>query len=367
MISSWAAAQTAPQNTSSDIISDSFDAVMDYVAANNIEAPAAARIYVITAIALHDGLGSVKGTPPYLSGFQSDNQSHNNQAFTGDVIAALLESGFLPMTNSRNAATNFANIITSRLPLPAPITRITPLYAEPYIHPEWPNAKPLELKSADMFRPLGPPGADTPAYNDAVKEVKQFGEDVSYYRTSDASLTAAFWGDAAGTYTGPGHWNVIALDMTKAMPIQKRLDILLALNVALYDVSIAAWDSKYHFMYPRPTQIINRGKERETPWAAMGDIPRHPEYVSGHSAFSGAAAEVLTLSLGPQPFCSKAQYFWNVELCYDSFHDAAKAAGQSRIYGGLHFQFSNQDGLTLGQNVARHSHAALRAKGVIQE
>ena len=366
MLSSWAKAQTASGNSSQDIVSASFESVMDYVAVNQVEAPAAARIYAITAIALHDSLSRPDAGLRYVIDDKNKRQSVNSQMFTRDVMAALLSNGFLTITDRDASASSFANNITARLPLPEPMTQIMPSTGEPYVHPEWRQAKPLELVSADMFRPSGPPAASTPAYDDALNEVKQFGEDVSYYRTADESLTAVFWGDAAGTYTGPGHWNAIALDITKAMPIERRLDIILALNVALYDVSIAAWDSKYHFMYPRPTEVINRMEDRKTPWAAMGDIPNHPEYVSGHSAFSGAAATVLSLMIGEKSFCSKAQYFWNVELCYDTFLGAARTAGQSRIYGGIHFQFSNQDGLTLGYKVAHYSLDTLRAKGVIK-
>jgi hypothetical protein len=37
---------------------------------------------------------------------------------------------------------------------------------------------------------------------------------------------------------------------------------------------------------------------------------------------------------------------------FDSFWDAAREAGASRIYGGIHFNFANRDGLALGENVA---------------
>jgi len=156
------------------------------------------------------------------------------------------------------------------------------------------------------------------------------------------------------------------LKATRALPLSQKLDILLAHNVALYDASIAAWDSKYYFMAERPTIAIRREDPNFPNWKAMGDIPDHPEYVSGHSAFSGAAAEILMLMVGDESFCSTSYRLWNLTRCFSSFEAAAREAGQSRIYGGIHFQFSNQDGLALGRNVAQNSYQSLLSKGVIK-
>jgi len=233
------------------------------------------------------------------------------------------------------------------------------------VHPEWRRAKPLELSSPQMFRPNGPPPEDSPAFKQALSEVKRLGEDVSELRLADESLSAAFWGNPAGTITPPGHWNDIALSMIGAVSTEDQLEIILALNIALYDVGIAAWDSKHHLLYPRPDETIRRLDPENPNWTAMGDVPLHPEYVSGHSAFSGAVSAILIDALGERAFCNTSKAMWGLERCFESFTAAAEEAGQSRIFGGLHYQFSNQDGLELGRRVARHTLMRLREKTVL--
>lgn len=366
---SWA------QDNTSELVADSFQSVMDYVAETETEAPAAARIYAITAITLHDIWQISQNEQTFLNVTMSTHAitKHDMSSAFHTAIQALIESGFdlakiphAPKTDSQIILRN----VLKKIALPQPILQTIPeTFIEEvgayYVHPEWKNAPPLTLTSAAMFRPLGPPLIGSEVYESAFEEVRQLGEDVSEYRLSDHSLTAAFWGDAAGTYTGPGHWNAIALTATTNLLTPDRLKVLLALNVAMYDVSIAAWESKYYFMAERPTPAIRRLSAEDSTWNAMGDIPRHPEYVSGHSAFSAAAAKVLTLSLGSKTFCSTVPHLWDLTRCFESFDEAAKEAGQSRIYGGIHFQFANQDGLKLGKTVGHHSYQVLKQQGLL--
>ncbi len=39
---------------------------------------------------------------------------------------------------------------------------------------------------------------------------------------------------------------------------------------------------------------------------------------------------------------------------FDSFSDAANEAGRSRIYGGIHFEFSNEQGLAAGRELGHY-------------
>ena len=80
--------------------------------------------------------------------------------------------------------------------------------------------------------------------------------------------------------------------------------------------------------------------------------PFHPEYVSGHSAFSGAGAAILETLIGPKSFCFTSEELLGLTRCFSSFTDAARKAGRSRIFGGIHYEFSNQAGQKLGRDVA---------------
>ncbi len=153
------------------------------------------------------------------------------------------------------------------------------------------------------------------------------------------------------------------------------------LTNALLDAGIAAWDCKYHYDYVRPVSLVQyvfKGKTIEA-WAGPCEgtkeidgenwkpyIPSPPfaEYVSGHSTFSAAAAEVLSSfcesrNYGEsvivpkggskiEPGCTPAE---NVKLEWRTLEDAANQAGISRLYGGIHFNAGDKEGRKLGNKV----------------
>ena len=98
--------------------------------------------------------------------------------------------------------------------------------------------------------------------------------------------------------------------------------------------------------------IGNRWVSEDPDWLPLLVTPNHPEYVSAHSAISAAAAEVLTEFFGKHYEFSFTAPPTPATREFDSFWDAANEAGMSRIYGGIHFSFSNQDGKALGEDVA---------------
>lgn len=84
--------------------------------------------------------------------------------------------------------------------------------------------------------------------------------------------------------------------------------------------------------------------------------PNFPEYTSGHSTFSGAAAAVLARFFDEDDFSFTIgnEDLPGVERSYSSFADAAAESGKSRIYGGIHFQSANKYGLKSGNNIGRY-------------
>jgi len=75
-------------------------------------------------------------------------------------------------------------------------------------------------------------------------------------------------------------------------------------------------------------------------WTPLLTTPNFPEYTSGHSTFSGAAAGVLAAFYGTDDivFTTTSDGLPGVERTYTSFSQAAEEAGMSRIYGGIHFE-----------------------------
>ncbi|MEF8768730.1 vanadium-dependent haloperoxidase [Candidatus Accumulibacter contiguus] len=129
------------------------------------------------------------------------------------------------------------------------------------------------------------------------------------------------------------------------------------MNVALADASIAAWDAKYHYTAWRPITAIreadsdgNDATAADAAWTSLLITPPFPEYVSGHSTYSGAAETVLASAFGASTaFTISSQGLPGVERSFVSVHDAAEEAGRSRIYGGIHFEYANQAGLAAGR------------------
>lgn len=371
----YAHAQTKAANPDLSVF---FNEAMEAVAVAELEAPEASRVYVLLAITLYDSYHRARKEPVYFIDAPKYDSLQVGNIVSESLMAERAQTllAYLFPDQDFNARLNgsrsdlssvaFVKNLLVALPKPAEIIQYSEETGEKLVLPEWAGAPPLELASADMFRPAGPPGFDNTDFLVALQHVQRDGENISEFRLADASLSAAFWGNPAGTKTPPGHWNRIALEAIEDLPLERQLDVLLALNIALYDVGIAAWDCKYHFNSIRPHAYI-RSHDTENPdWTAMGTVPLHPEYVSGHSAFSGAAAEILTQFLGQRSFCNISEEMWNLERCFSSFSAAAKEAGQSRIYGGLHFDFSNRDGLELGRDVAKNTLEHLQKKAIIE-
>lgn len=113
------------------------------------------------------------------------------------------------------------------------------------------------------------------------------------------------------------------------------------LNMAIYDATIAAWDSKYFYNRPRPSDV-------DSTLRTSLPIPMSPSYPSEHAAAAGAAAAVLS-------------YFYPAEAEY--FQRLAEEAARSRLYAGLQYPSDYFAGLELGRKVAAQVIALARADG----
>ncbi|ANL30128.1 phosphatidic acid phosphatase protein (plasmid) [Rhizobium phaseoli] len=236
----------------------------------------------------------------------------------------------------------------------------SPMYA-PAMLPNWATLTPFALNSPDQFLPAGPPDLTSQAYADAVNKTKSLGSATSTTRTADQTQIARFWADGPGTYTPSGAWNQIAEEVAQQQGLSLSQAALLfaELNVAQADAGIAAWNTKYAYDTWRPDTAIQNADAIGNPnitadpnWKPLLIDPPFPEYISGHSTYSGAAAAILTDFFGSNyAFSTTSTSLLNVTRNFTSFEQAAQEAGESRIYGGIHFEFSNQDGLATGSQI----------------
>ncbi len=210
-----------------------------------------------------------------------------------------------------------------------------PYFYYPPEEPFAPTWKPWALNSASQFRPEPPPAYGSDEFLSALREVL----DVTRTLTPEQFGQAKFWVDGNGSVTPAGHWNQIAIEALIGFDAddESAIDLLAALNVAMADTFIAAWESKYHYWFIRPSTAARKmlNIQFEPPILT----PPFPSYVSGHAATSGAAAKVLS-----KAFPNRA----------GEFKGLGEQAAMSRLYGGIHFRFDNDEGLKLGRKVATH-------------
>jgi PAP2 superfamily len=230
----------------------------------------------------------------------------------------------------------------------------TPPAFSPYLLPQWGFVVPFAMSSSSQFRPPGPPSLDSQQYADDYDEVKELGAAVGSTRTDEQTEIALFWADGAGTETPPGHWNSIAqiIADTRGNTLEENSRLFALLNIAIADAAICAWDAKYTFNFWRPVTAIAFA-EPELYWMSFIVTPPFPDYVSGHSTFSGAAATVLPLFYGTEdlPFTTGSDFLPGVYRSFATCLDAAEEAAVSRLYGGIHFRSANEDGLQAGISI----------------
>ena len=207
-----------------------------------------------------------------------------------------------------------------------------PYFYYPPDEPFAPTWTPWVLRSASQFRPT-PPGYGSERFVRDLREVVATIKNLS----ANQLRIAKFWVDGSGSVTPPGHWNQIALTETLAAKLgdAETARLFAELNIALADTFIATWDAKYRYWTVRPITAAKRllGIELKLPILT----PPFPSYVSGHAAFSGAAARILS------SFFPKSSVRLNA---------MAEEAALSRMLGGIHYRFDNEDGLALGRSVA---------------
>ena len=243
----------------------------------------------------------------------------------------------------------------------------TPPAFLPYLLPQWGFVAPFSMNSSSQFRPPGPPSLDSEQYAADYNEVKPLGAAVGSTRTEDQTEIALFWADGAGTETPPGHWNSIAQTIAdvRGNTLEENSRLFALLNIAMADAAICAWDAKYMFHFWRPVTTINF-TEPELGWSSFIVTPPFPDYVSGHSTFSGSAATVLPLFYGTEdlPFTIGSDFLPGVYRSFPTCLAAAEEAAVSRLYGGIHFRSANEDGLQAGISIGEWTVTRyLRPKG----
>jgi len=225
------------------------------------------------------------------------------------------------------------------------------------------NVRPFGVVDAARYVMGPPPALDSLDYAAAFAEVALLGN--AAVPAPDKLATFQYWSLPAGSDQPPGEWVKIALLAvdSRDLALDSATRLLALLTMALADTTVATVGTKFAHRHWRPAHAIPQADLDGNPYtvADAGWLPRagtpgsSPEWVSGHSSYSGSAATVLSgfFCTDAVPFTLVTDSAPNAEArSYSGFTAAAAEAGRSRVFGGQHFEFSNQAGLALGRGVA---------------
>jgi membrane-associated phospholipid phosphatase len=251
-----------------------------------------------------------------------------------------------------------------------------PMYASA-VEPYWKKIRPMVLDTSIMFDIPRPPQFDinnkNSSYYQSLLEVKNIGDSL----TKEQKHIADFWDDnpfrmnvsghvmyATKKFSPAGHWlNIVGIAAyLKKADFSQTVAAYALTSIAFFDAFIRAWEEKYKSNYVRPETIIN--KYLDPYWRPHIQTPPFPSYVSGHATNSAAAAEAMTYCFGDQfSFTDTSLVEFNIPARkIESFRKAAQEAAMSRLYGGIHYRFDNEEGLKVGKQVGQLVASRLRMK-----
>jgi hypothetical protein len=238
-----------------------------------------------------------------------------------------------------------------------------PMYAQA-VEPHWREIRTLVLDSCNEFMAPRPPKFDmqnkNSEYYKCLLEVKTTGDSL----TEEQKHIAEFWDDnpfklnvsghvmfATKKFSPPGHWmNIVGIASKQAnADFNTTVAAYTETSIALFDAFISCWDEKYRSNCIRAETVINKYIDQS--WQPYIQTPPFPSYTSGHATISAAAAEVMTNWFGDKlSFVDTSSLEFGIESRrIESFRQAAQEAAMSRLYGGIHFRFDNEEGNKCGR------------------
>jgi hypothetical protein len=299
-------------------------------------------------------------------------------------------SGYTPV--------NLAGAIPAHLPFVRPLNpnRWQPLtytdsngnlVLQKFAAAHWCFVTPFALAKGEQFRSVvepGPANYGTPEYEQQAQELL----DLSANLIDRQKMIAEYWSDGPNTEQPPGHWLRLAefVSTRDQHSLDDDVKMFFVLSNSMLDAGIAAWDAKRAYDSVRPATAIPflfHGTKIRA-WGGPGKgttemdgsqwipyqpttfpTPPFPDFVSGHSTYSAAAARVLALWTGSDRFGYSVELskgsskiepgitpHETIVLKWETLTEAADEAGMSRRYGGIHFRRADLMGRVLGRAVA---------------
>lgn len=240
------------------------------------------------------------------------------------------------------------------------------------IEPHWNKIRPMALDSAQQFTPPPPTAFSMDKESKFMKEAMEVYEALKVGDEAERGerlAIARFWDCnpyvshhtghvmfATKKITPGGHWiGITQIACRKeGADFMKTLEAYTLTSIALFDGFISCWDEKYRSNLIRPETVINRYIDEN--WAPTLQTPPFPEYTSGHSVISRAAAVALTSVFGDNfSFIDTTEEEFGLPARkFGSFLQASSEAAVSRLYGGIHYRPAIDNGVAQGEKVGGH-------------
>jgi len=236
------------------------------------------------------------------------------------------------------------------------------------IEPHWKEIRTMVLDSSNQFPPKDPLTFNLKKGTPFQKQLMQVYE-VTKNLTEEQVEIAKFWDCnpyvthhkghsmfATKKITPGGHWIGITSIATRQSnsSFEETINAFTYVTIALFDAFISCWDEKWETLVVRPETLINQYYDEE--WLPLLQTPPFPEYTSGHSVISRAAAVALSDLYGDDfAFTDTTEEAYGLpKRNFKSFIDASKEAAISRLYGGIHYMMAIEEGVEQGQKVGEY-------------
>lgn len=235
------------------------------------------------------------------------------------------------------------------------------------VEPNWAMLRPFVIASADQFRPIPPVPYDMTEGSEFYRLALEV-YDVTRALTPEQREIASFWDcnpfalqshghvmSSVKKMSPGGHWmgiaRIVLRDRKEAL--MRSTEAYARVAMATSDGFVSSWDEKFNSIRVRPVTVIQQ--EIDPAWMPLLQTPPFPEYTSGHSVISAAAAEVLTAMFGEEvAFDDDTETAFGLPIrSFTSFQQAAEEAAISRLYGGIHYRDAIDVGLDQGRRIGR--------------
>jgi hypothetical protein len=233
-----------------------------------------------------------------------------------------------------------------------------PAFSTNLLSPWVAQVRPFLMTSLSQFRPGPPLDITKKKWADQYDEVKEIGAIDSTVRTPWQSEVAVFWTEHAAR-----HWNrnLRAQAEREALNDLETARLLAMTNAAMADGWIGCWEAKFHYSFWRPVTAIRQGDtdgradtDANPTWTPFVVTPPQPEYPGGHGCVSVAASDAARAFFGSNhtDFPMEATV-GGVTYVHHFTHwtHAGEAAKNARLWGGIHYDYSNDEGGKIGRRV----------------